>query len=89
MTKQKIDERLDEVEVAMRRVYLATGGQKYKKADVRDLIHKMADRITDLRCELYPATERAADEMLTMDACEKWLRDTDQTNGLKGEGNQE
>ena len=64
MTKQEIDERLHEVERAMRKTYVATGRQKYKKADVRDLIHKVADRITDLRSELYPATERAADEML-------------------------
>jgi NADPH-dependent glutamate synthase beta subunit-like oxidoreductase len=52
MTKPEIDATLKEVEMEMRRVFLATGKQKYKKEDVRGLIHKMADRICDVRREL-------------------------------------
>lgn len=55
MTTQQMLVRLVEIEKLMRTTYLRSGDKKYKKNDVRNILHRVADKVTELRCDLkYP-----------------------------------
>ena len=60
MTTQQMLVRLVEIEKLMRTNYLKSGDKRYKKNDVRIILHRVADKVTELRCDLkYPYAKKA------------------------------